>query len=95
VAAERRAKESLVDVFDEGDCIAVVASIPNVKEEDLKFEVAVDALKISANVAGTKIEKDLSIPVGGKVDKIVGASFKNGILEIKLRKKPRTSKEKR
>jgi len=86
--------ESLVDVFDRGDHIAVVASMPNVKEEDLKFEVAGDALKISANVAGTKIEKDVSIPGGSEVDRILGASFKNGILEIKLRKKPRTSKEK-
>jgi HSP20 family protein len=91
---EAKPKESLIDVFDRGDHIAVVASMPNVKEEDLKFEVAGDVLKISANVAGTKIEKAVSIPVGGEVDKILGASFKNGILEVKLRKKPRTSKEK-
>lgn len=91
---EAKPKESLIDVFDRGDHIAVVASMPNVKEEDLKFEVAGDVLKISVNVAGTKIEKAVSIPVGGEVDKILGASFKNGILEVKLRKKPRTSKEK-
>lgn len=82
-----RPKEPLIDVFDRGDHITVVASIPNVKEEDLKFEVADDALKISANVAGTKIEKDVSIPGDSEVDKILGASFKNGVLEIKLRKK--------
>jgi HSP20 family protein len=91
---EVKPKEPLIDVFDRGDHIAVVASIPNVKEEDLKFEVAGDVLKINANVAGTKIEKGVSIPWGSEVDKILGASFKNGILEIKLRKKPRTPKEK-
>ena len=91
---EAKPKEPLIDVFDRGDHISVVASIPNVKEEDLKFEMAGDALKISADVAGTKIEKGISIPKGSEVDKILGASFKNGILEVKLRKKPRTSKEK-
>ena len=92
--AEAEPKEPLVDVFDRGDHISVVASIPNVKEEDLKLEVVGDALKISANVAGTKIEREVSIPGDSGVDKILGASFKNGILEVKLRKKPRTSKEK-
>ena len=91
---EVKPKESLIDVFDRGDHISVVASIPNVKEEDLKFEVADDALKISANVAGTKIKREVSIPGGSGVDRILGASFKNGVLEIKLRKKPRTPKEK-
>jgi len=93
--AEAKPKEPLIDVFDRGDHISVVASVPNVKEEDLKFWMAGDALKISANVTGTKIEKEVAIPEGSEVDKILGASFKNGILEIKLRKKPRTSKEKR
>ena len=87
-------KEPLIDVFDRGNHIAVVASILNVKEEDLKFEVAGDTLKISADVAGTKIAREVSIPEGSEVDRILGASFKNGILEVKLRKKPRTPKEK-
>jgi len=94
MVAERGAEEPLVDVFDEGDHIIIVASVPNVKEEDLKFEIAADALKIRANVAGTKIEKVVSMPVDGEVDKILGASFKNGVLEIMLRKKSRTPKEK-
>lgn len=92
--AEAEPKEPLIDVFDRGDHISVVASIPNLREEDLKFEVAGDALKISADVAGTKIEKEISIPEGSEVDRILGASFKNGILEVKLRKKPRPPKEK-
>ena len=90
---EAKPKEPLIDIFDRGDHISIIASIPNVKE-DLKFEVAGDALKISADVAGTKIEREVSIPEGSEVDRILGASFKNGILEVKLRKKPRTSKEK-
>ena len=94
LGVEVKPKEPLIDIFDRGDHISVVASMPNIKEEDLKFETAGNALKISANVAGTKLEREISIPGGGEVDKILGASFKNDILEIKLRKKSRTSKEK-
>ena len=35
--AEAEPKGSLIDVFDRGDHISVVASIPNVEEEDLKW----------------------------------------------------------
>ena len=91
---EAKSKESLIDVFDRGNHISIVVSIPNVKEEDLKFEVVGDALKISADVAGTKLRKEVSIPGDSEVDKILGVSFKNCILEIKLGKKPRTPKEK-
>ena len=92
---EVKPKELLIDVFDRGDYVSVVAFIPDVKEEDLKFWMAGDALKISVNVVGTRLEKEVSIPEGSEVDKILGASFKNGILEVKLRRKPRTPKEKR
>ena len=54
-------KEPLVDVFDRGDYISV-ASLPNVREEDLKIKAIGDVLKIGANVAGTKIKREVSIP---------------------------------
>jgi len=87
-------EKQLVDVFDRGDHIVVVAFMPNVKEEDLKFRIDDGTLKITSNVAGTKVLKEISIPKDSEVDKILNASFKNGVLEIRLRKKPRTSKDK-
>jgi HSP20 family molecular chaperone IbpA len=88
------AEKPLVDVFDRGDHIVVVALMPNVKEEDLKFRIDGDTLKITSNMAGTKVLKEISIPKDSEVDKILNASFKNGVLEIRLRKKLRTSKDK-
>ena len=82
-------QESLVDVFDKGDYIAVIAELPHVKEEDIKLEIVDNVLKITANTPEGKIEKDISVPEGSEVDKIGEASFKNGILEIKLSKKKR------
>ena len=88
------AEKPLVDVFDMGDHIVVVALMPNVKEEDLKFRIDDNTLKITSNIAGTKVLKEIPIPKDSEVDKILNASFKNGVLEIRLRKKPQTSKDK-
>lgn len=94
VSVEKEAREPLVDIFDRGDHISAIASIPNVKEEDLKFKIARDTITIGANVAGTKIEKEVSIPKGSEVDRVLGASFKNGVLEIRLRKKAKVQTSK-
>ncbi|MEW5760535.1 MAG: Hsp20/alpha crystallin family protein [Candidatus Thermoplasmatota archaeon] len=80
-------KEPLFDVFDKGDHILVVASLPDIKEKDLEFNIEDNALKIIAKTAKGKIEKEISIPKESKVDKISSASFKHGIVEIKLSKK--------
>jgi HSP20 family molecular chaperone IbpA len=87
VEPEAEVREPLVDCFDKGDHILVVASLPNTKEEDLKYEIVDDTLKITAETPEGKIEKGISIPKDSKVDKIKDVSFKHGILEIKLNKK--------
>jgi HSP20 family molecular chaperone IbpA len=87
-------EKPLVDVFDRGDHIVVVALMPNIREEDLKFRIDGNTLKIASNMAGARILKEISIPKDSEVDKILSASFKNGVLEIRLRKKIRTSKDK-
>jgi HSP20 family molecular chaperone IbpA len=80
-------EKPLVEFFDRGDDIVVLAHMPNVKEEELKFRIYGDKLKIALNIAGNKVMKEMSIARDGRVDKILNASFKNGVLEIKLRKK--------
>jgi HSP20 family molecular chaperone IbpA len=82
-----KAGKPLVEVFDRGDHIVVVAFMPNIKEEDLKFRIDGDTLKITSNIAGSKVLKEISIPKDSRVDKILNTSFKNGILEIRLGKK--------
>lgn len=87
VEPEAEAKEPLVDVFDKNDHVLVVVSLPNIKEEDLEFNVKDNVLKIAAKTPEGKVEKDITIPEDSKVSKIEGVSFKHGILEIKLSKK--------
>jgi len=88
------AKEPLVDVFDKKDHVLVVASLPNIKEEDLEFNIKDNALKITAKTPEGRIEKDVSIPEDSKVSEIKGVSFKHGILEIKLSKKKKKRRKK-
>jgi HSP20 family molecular chaperone IbpA len=92
IKAEAEPREPLIDIFDRGDHLSVIASLPSVREEDLKFKIANNVLKITANTAGCRIERDISIPAGSEVNRILGASFKNGILEIKLGKRKRKPK---
>ncbi|MBU4502826.1 MAG: Hsp20/alpha crystallin family protein [Nanoarchaeota archaeon] len=87
IEPEEAKKEPLVDIFDKKDHVLVVAELPNVKEKDLEFKISKNILKIIAKTSGGKIEKDVTVPKESKVDKIENVSFKNNILEIKLRKK--------
>jgi len=80
-------REPLVDVFDSGDYIEVVAELLHVREEDIELQIADNVLKITMNTPEGKIEKDISVPAESEVDRIEEASFKNGVLEIKLSRK--------
>ena len=85
IAPEEAEKEHLVDVFDEKDHTKVVMELPNVKEKDVSFKIKKDVLKITAKTTEGKIEKDVKVPKD--IAKIENVSFKNNILEIKLKKK--------
>ena len=77
-------REPIVDVFDEKDHIMIVAEIPGVREEDVNIEVKGDILKLSAATGDSKYSKEILLPseVTGKPE----IAYKNGIVEIKLKK---------
>jgi len=83
IKAENVAAEPVIDVFDEGDCISVVAQIPSVKEEDIDLKIIDNILTITARTPEGDIERDISVSDGSDIKE---ASFKNGILEIKIKK---------
>lgn len=74
-----RSKETL-DVFDEGRNLRIVAELPGVDRNELSFELTEDALIIFSN-GGSK-----AIPLPEPAKKIVGNSYKNNVLEVKLEK---------
>ncbi len=79
-------REPIVDVFDEKDYILVVAELPGVSEESIKLELKGDILILEAGDEKRKYSKEILLPA--KVDfESKEEIFKNGILEIKLKKK--------
>ena len=76
---ERLRYDGLLDVFEEEDCLWVVASLPP-QERDVRVEVKNGSLIISGKEYYREIP--LTHPVGEELRK----SIKNGVLEVKLNK---------
>jgi len=77
-------REPIVDVFDEGDHIRVLAEMPGVNEADIKREVKGDILTLSTE-DDRKYQKEVLLPASVKEDD-VKATYKNGVLELRLTK---------
>jgi len=82
VVAEVR--EPLVDVFDEDQEIVIVAELAGVGEEEIHIEVQDDILSLETT-GERKYAKEILLP--GAVDvTTLRKTYKNGILELRLKK---------
>jgi len=89
----REEREPLVDVIEEKASIKVVAELPGVEKEDIKLNATEDALTISVDTPQRKYYKEVTLPA--KIDpKSAKATYKNGVLEVKLAKKEVSREEK-
>ena len=77
-------REPIVDVFDEGDYIRVLAEMPGVDEADIHYEINGDILTLSAKDS-RKYEKEVLLPAPVK-DQDATVTYKNGIFELRLPK---------
>lgn len=77
-------KEPVVDVFDEGNHLRIIAELPGVAEKDIKTNLEKDTLFIRINSVGWKPEYKVALPYApkGKLEKV----FRKGFLEIKVGK---------
>ena len=105
--AQMKVPAPSVDIFEEGNEVVVKAEIPGMKKEDIEVSITEDSLTISGEKKQEeKIEKKeyhriersygsfrrcFSLPDGVDGEK-ASASFKEGILEIRL---PKTKASKR
>ena len=78
-------KELIVDVFEEEDHINIMAELPGVEEKDVNLKIEDDVLTISAETPARKYYKEVKLPTSVEKDS-VESKYRNGILEIKLRK---------
>lgn len=72
-------REPIVDVLEGKDCLTVIAELPGVSEEDLKIKLEGESLEIDAG----SFKKLVSLPYAARG--IQEKSYKNGILQIKLK----------
>ena len=84
-------REPLVDVLDEEEGVAVVAELPGVEKEDINLQASEGRLTISVDNPQRKYHKELLLPE--EVDhKLVKTSYKNGVLEVRFKKKGKGEK---
>ena len=85
--AKRKWKEPtpLIDIFQENSWITIVAEIAGFNKETLKINVKDQKLTLSAKAKDRKYYKSLNLPKV-VIPNIMHTTYKNGVLEIKLKK---------
>mgnify|MGYP001575154903 CR=1 FL=1 len=78
-------REPITDVFDEKEEMRVYVEMPGVNQEDIKLDLKGDILDISAQSGNRKYHKEVLLPAKVKPETLE-SSYKNGILEIKIKK---------
>jgi HSP20 family protein len=82
-------REPLVDVFEEDDHVLIIAEMPGIEAEDVKFDLRDDILSLSAQRGDKKYRKEVLLPGGKFRQNQVTVSCKHGIVEMKcMRKQP-------
>lgn len=78
-------REPLVDVLEGHEDIRVIAELPGVEKQDIRLYATGRTLTISVDTKERKYHKELELPA--EVDpKSARSSYKNGILEVTLRR---------
>ncbi len=85
-------REPLVDVLEDDDYVTIVAELPGVDKEKIKIRATEDKVIIRASNAERKYYKEVELPVKVKPE-TAKATYRNGVLEIKLEKKEKKPKK--
>ena len=83
-ASSNGAREPIVDVFDEGEFIRVVADMPGADPATLKVRGADDRLAIVASGPARRYERVITLPMPVTPANAAPPTFINGIMEILL-----------
>ncbi len=79
--------EPLTDVYEEDDSVRIIVELPGVDKDKIKIRAIDDRhLIIEASNHDRKYRKEVELPTEVDIDS-AKAAFRNGVLEIKLKKK--------
>ncbi|MDI7269111.1 MAG: Hsp20/alpha crystallin family protein [Myxococcota bacterium] len=76
-------REPMVDVFDEGDHVLVVAEMPGVEAPDVRVEVKDDVLCLTAAHGERKYRREILLP-SPVLSEGSTSSFRDGVFELRL-----------
>jgi HSP20 family protein len=93
-AVVEETREPMIDVFDEGDHLLVIAELPGVDADDIRFEVDGDVMTLSAARGERKYRKEVLLPAPATA-KGASPSYRNGVFEIRLPKAKRSAAKKK
>lgn len=82
----------LIDVFQENNWVIVVADIAGFNKESFKINVKDQKITLSAKAKDRRYYKSLNLPKI-VVPNVMHTTFKNGVLEIKLKAQNEQTKE--
>lgn len=85
-------REPIIDIFEEGDKVTVMSELPGVAEKDIDWDVEGDTLTIRASTSERKYYKEIVLPTPVE-KKEAESTYRNGILQIKLKKTLREDAE--
>ncbi|MBU2633448.1 Hsp20/alpha crystallin family protein [Patescibacteria group bacterium] len=83
-----------MDIFEEKDCIKIIGDMPGCDKENIKCHVDGKTLKIQTT-GNRKYKKEIELPVSVNQKQKPVLKYKNGILEIELKKKSKKKKQKK
>jgi len=87
-------REPLVDVIDGKEEVTVIAELPGVNKEAIDLKADNKSLTIKVDNENRRYYKEIELPAKIKPDS-VNASYKNGILEVKLKRAEKQKDEKK
>ncbi|MFH1788444.1 MAG: archaeal heat shock protein Hsp20 [Candidatus Altiarchaeota archaeon] len=87
-------REPLTDVIDGDKEVTVIAELPGIEKKDIKLEVDEKNMTIDVDTTERKYHKELKLPSEVKAGSSK-ASYKNGVLEVKITKAAPKKKDKK
>jgi HSP20 family protein len=87
-------RKPLIDVFDTDGTIQIVAEMPGIEKSDVELSVDGRNLEIHAARGDRRYNETVELPADVDEDS-AKATYKNGVLEVTLRKIPKAKKGKK
>lgn len=84
-AVVQEVREPVVDIFEEDDCVLVMAEMPGVSAGDVTLEAKEDILTISAKRGDKQYRKEVQLPESIPRERMELAC-NNGVVEIRCRR---------